>query len=106
MIAAYLFALGSFILTDYCKTIVISDENDILTNILAFERGHHGDGVAVPDIIYKRASILLNYLFICNDDSRCIEDLSNSLLISILHSNVMLAVNCALKVSVVTLNEK
>ena len=98
VIAAYLFALNSFILGDYCKSLVIGNEHDIFLNILSFERGYHRDHTSVSNLISKRASILLNYLFICNDDSQCIEDIPNSLLLSILQSDVLLAINCSLKV--------
>ena len=99
VIAANLFALQSFILTDLGKSLVIRNESEILTNILQFEQGNHLDGSSgVSVTIYKRACILLNYLFICDDKNYCIDDLSSSLLFSIISCHVPLAVNCSLKV--------
>ena len=99
VIAAFLFALESYVLTDLVKSMVISNESSILSYLILFERGCHLDGsYGVLDLVHKRASILLTYLFICNDESKCIEDISTPLLLSVLSTNVPLAVNCCLKV--------
>ena len=99
VIAANLFALQSFILTDLGKSLVVRNESGILTNILMFEQGNHLDGTpGISVTIHKRACIVLNYLFICNDENCCIDDLPSSLLFSIISCHVPLAVNCSLKV--------
>lgn len=99
VIAAYLFALESFVLTDLVKSMVISNESSILSNLILFERGCHLNGsYGALDLVHKRASILLNYLFICNDESKCVDDIATPLLFSVLSTGVPLAVNCCLKV--------
>ena len=116
-IAAMLFALQSFILEDVVKSIVVNNQNNVLSNLIKcchgevrFPLSSHAQPIndePCTAVVRRRARTVVNYLFVVMDTSAVsLHDLSPELLKELLTCEVPLAVNCCLLVAALLLRHR
>ena len=116
-IAAMLFALQSFVLEDVVKSIVVNNQNNVLSNLIKCCHGEvrvllssHAQPIndePCSAVVRRRARTVVNYLFVVMDTSAVsLHDLSPQLLKELLTCEVPLAVNCCLLVVALLLRHR